>query len=160
MVGLGKEATPTHLTQAPHAPQDEMFTLLSAILWLGNVQLKHKHARGGGDDTTDVVPGPALSTAARLLGVPEAALVKALSKRNISAGRRSYLRPRSLTSILLETPLPKEDPSAALPDGISHGALSRGLPGGDTCHVRASSVHLVGVLRAAACSASAAAATA
>ena len=73
--------------------QDEMFTLLSAILWLGNVQLKHKHARGGGDDTTDVVPGPALSTAARLLGVPEAALVKALSKRNISAGQRSYLAP-------------------------------------------------------------------
>lgn len=64
-----------------------MFTLLSAILWLGNVQLKLKHARGGGDDTVEVVSGPALSTAARLLGVPEAALVKALSKRNISAGR-------------------------------------------------------------------------
>ena len=63
-----------------------MFTLLSAILWLGNVQLKLKHAHGGGDDTVEVISGPALSTAARLLGVPEAALVKALSKRNISAG--------------------------------------------------------------------------
>ena len=67
--------------------QDEMFTLLSAILWLGNVRLK-PIKRGTGDDTVEVLAGPALSTAARLLGVPEAALVKALSKRNISAGMR------------------------------------------------------------------------
>jgi myosin heavy subunit len=77
-----------NLTLCPNnltSRQDEMFTLLSAILWLGNVRLK-PIKRGTGDDTVEVLAGPALSTAARLLGVPEAALVKALSKRNISAG--------------------------------------------------------------------------
>ena len=66
--------------------QDHMFTLLAAILWLGNVEMRGKRGTGGGDDTVEVVVGPALSTAAALLGVPEAQLVKALSKRNISAG--------------------------------------------------------------------------
>ena len=74
--------------------QDEMFTLLSAILWLGNVRLK-PIKRGTGDDTVEVLAGPALSTAARLLGVPEPALIKALSKRNISAGAISVPLPDS-----------------------------------------------------------------
>ena len=63
-----------------------MFTLLSAILWLGNIEMRGKRGTGGGDDTVEVVPGPAVTTAAALLGVPEASLIKALSKRNISAG--------------------------------------------------------------------------
>lgn len=69
--------------------QDHMFTLLSAILWLGNIEMRGKHGIGGGDDTVEVMPGPALSSAATLLGVPEAALIKALSKRNITAGTGS-----------------------------------------------------------------------
>lgn len=63
-----------------------MFTLLSAILWLGNIEMRGKHGAHGGDDTVEVVLSPAVTTAAQLLGVPEASLIKALSKRNISAG--------------------------------------------------------------------------
>jgi myosin heavy subunit len=58
-----------------------MFSLLSATLWLGNIQFQRKTA-----DSVDVVPSAALSTAARLLRVPEERLVFALSKRKITAG--------------------------------------------------------------------------
>jgi hypothetical protein len=58
-----------------------MFSLLSATLWLGNVQYRTKTA-----DSVEVVPSAALSTAAALLRVPEERLVFALSKRKITAG--------------------------------------------------------------------------
>ena len=61
--------------------QELMFSLLSATLWLGNIQFQRKTA-----DSVDVVPSAALSTAARLLRVPEERLVFALSKRKITAG--------------------------------------------------------------------------
>lgn len=63
-----------------------MFTLLSAILCLGNIEMRGKRGIHGGDDTVEVVTGHAVTTAASLLGVPEASLIKALSKRNITAG--------------------------------------------------------------------------
>ena len=53
-----------------------MFTLLSAILWLGNIEMRGKRGTGGGDDTVEVVPGPAVTTAAALLGVPEARIAE------------------------------------------------------------------------------------
>lgn len=58
-----------------------MFSLLSAVLWLGNIQYRVKTA-----DSVDVVPSAALSTAAALLRVPEEKLVFALCKRKITAG--------------------------------------------------------------------------
>ena len=61
--------------------QELMFGLLSAILWLGNVQYQQRTA-----DSVEVVPGPALSKAATLLRVPEDQLVFALAKRKIMAG--------------------------------------------------------------------------
>jgi myosin heavy subunit len=61
--------------------QELMFSLLSATLWLGNVQYRTKTA-----DSVEVVPSVALSTAAALLRVPEERLVFALSKRKITAG--------------------------------------------------------------------------
>ena len=62
-----------------------MFSLLSATLWLGNIQFQRKTA-----DSVEVVPSAALSTAARLLRVPEERLVFALSKRKITAGVRTF----------------------------------------------------------------------
>ena len=65
----------------PPLSQELMFSLLSATLWLGNIQFQRETA-----DSVDVVPSAALSTAARLLRVPEERLVFALSKRKITAG--------------------------------------------------------------------------
>lgn len=65
--------------------QELMFSLLSATLWLGNIQFQRKTA-----DSVEVVPSAALSTAARLLRVPEERLVFALSKRKITAGVRTF----------------------------------------------------------------------
>jgi myosin heavy subunit len=64
-----------------HALQGMCFALLSAVLWLGNVEFVVK-----GEDAVEVLPGPALSNAARQLQVSEQALVKALSTRRITAG--------------------------------------------------------------------------
>ncbi len=64
-----------------------MFSLLSAVLWLGNIQYRRKTA-----DSVEVVPGPALTTAASLLRVPEMKLVQALCKRKITAGGRDRSR--------------------------------------------------------------------
>lgn len=58
-----------------------MFGLLSAILWLGNIQYRDKTA-----DSVEVVEGEALSNAAQLMGVPAPNLMQALSRRKITAG--------------------------------------------------------------------------
>lgn len=68
-------------TAVMYAAQELMFSLLSAVLWLGNIQYRVKTA-----DSVEVVPSEALSTAAALLRVPEERLVFALSKRKITAG--------------------------------------------------------------------------
>jgi hypothetical protein len=61
--------------------QGLVWVLLSAILWLGNVEFD-----SAGDDSVTVRRDEALTNAAQLLSVPEDELVTALSQRSLSAG--------------------------------------------------------------------------
>lgn len=58
----------------------QVFEVLAGLLWLGNIQFTAKT-----DDSVCVEAGPAVSNAAALLQVSEAALMAALTKRNIVA---------------------------------------------------------------------------
>lgn len=55
--------------------QTEVFEVLAGILWLGNIQFSAPT-----DDSVSVEPGPAVSNAAALLQISEAALVNALTR--------------------------------------------------------------------------------
>ena len=73
--------------------QAVIFKMLSALLWLGNVE----YGPDNGDDEASAPSNPdALSQAAQLLGVNAAALQKALCSRCVVGGRGSvYYRPRT-----------------------------------------------------------------
>jgi len=66
----------------PPEQQDHVFSILAAVLWLGNIRFSPLH-----DDavTVDAASMPALRSAASLLAVEEAALLAALTTRRMQA---------------------------------------------------------------------------
>lgn len=66
------------------AAQGLVWLLLSAILWLGNIEFE-----SAGDDSVTVRRDEALVNAAELLSVDEDELATALCERTLSAGERS-----------------------------------------------------------------------
>lgn len=77
--------------------QAALFSVLAAVLWLGNVAFTPLS-----DDAVAVDPAslPALRTAAALLGVGEAALCAALTSRQMVAGGEAITRDLSLEAAL------------------------------------------------------------
>ncbi|KAL3139952.1 hypothetical protein ABBQ38_004240 [Trebouxia sp. C0009 RCD-2024] len=71
--------------------QTEVFEVLAGILWLGNIQFSAPT-----DDSVSVEPGPAVSNAAALLQISEAALVNALTRSVL--GRASNAPRHSVSS--------------------------------------------------------------
>eukprot|EP00959_Pyramimonas_sp_CCMP1952_P333309 6979144-Pyramimonas_sp.AAC.1 len=67
--------------------QHELFQVLAAVLWLGNIQF----SPGEG---TQVAPGsPAAEFAAKLLGTSRSTLEKALTTRTIATGKEKIVKP-------------------------------------------------------------------
>ena len=66
------------------ALQRQVWLLLSAILWLGNVEFD-----SAGDDSVTVCRDEALANAAELLNLDEDELATALSERVLTAGQSS-----------------------------------------------------------------------
>ena len=64
------------------APQRQVWLLLSAILWLGNIEFD-----SAGDDSVTVRRDEALANAAELLNLDEDELATALSQRVLTAGQ-------------------------------------------------------------------------
>jgi myosin heavy subunit len=64
----------------------QIFCLLSAILWLGNVRFAAAVGEG-----VSVVHDSALETAAHLLGIPKEILATALTTRNLTISKRLFL---------------------------------------------------------------------
>lgn len=79
----------------PKDLQDRMFAIVSAVLWLGNVQFV-----ATSDDETGVVKDAAFETACALLEVPEATLEFALTHRKVQAGNEAYELPLNMGNAL------------------------------------------------------------
>ncbi len=67
-------------------PQKQVWLLLSAILWLGNIEFD-----SAGDDSVTVRRDEALANAAELLNLDEDELATALTERTLTAGTRVCL---------------------------------------------------------------------
>ncbi|KNA06986.1 hypothetical protein SOVF_176050 [Spinacia oleracea] len=68
--------------------RERMFALLTAVLWLGNISFQVTDT----ENHVEVVPGEALTAAARLLGCTEEDLMLILSTRKIQAGKDSIAK--------------------------------------------------------------------
>ena len=99
----------------------QVFSLLSAILWLGNI----KFVASTGDGVA-VVRDPALATAAELLGVSEDALTTALTTRNLTI---SEFRCRSERHTLALQPSSGKSPCPPLQLHNGMAAFLEGIPG-------------------------------
>lgn len=77
------------------ALQHSMFSVVSAVLWLGNVSFTAKN-----DDEVHVNKDTAFATACALLEVPENKLEFALTHRLMLVGNETYERPLNLGNAL------------------------------------------------------------
>jgi myosin V len=75
--------------------QHSMFSIVSAVLWLGNVSFTAKN-----DDEVHVNKDKAFATACTLLEVPEDKLEFALTHRLMLVGHETYERPLNLGNAL------------------------------------------------------------